>query len=434
MFKRLFLIGLIALLPILLSAKKEALIVAVGKYKNSKKVLHVGYDISNMEYLLEKQGFHVEILRDNQATYRNVVEQLKSYQSLSKNDVFVFYDTSHGVQIPDKNGDELDNFDEALVLYDAIFYNEKIVDVKEGILVDDELEFLLAKIRAKKLMMIDACHSGSFHKGFSVGYTTKGIERSVNFKNSRVKYFSQNHNSRVENLVVLSASKDNELSIDTPNSGGLFTDTVYKIWDKNPNISFKDLTYKTAQIIKTKEYDNLKPQQPQLESTNNQENTSVNLYLQDVEGYLDMDVRESHNNPISIKSVRPHYRIGSSIFFNINTFKKKGYLYILNVGERKIERIFPNRYYKSSKILNTKFRFPSRRFEIKAIISNHQKQQRTVVYAILSNKPIKQLENSSHLSFSILQDIFGNPNQKGWLKRIFSSNISVGKSDFWVYR
>jgi len=87
-----------------------------------------------------------------------------------------------------------------------------------------------------------------------------------------------------------------------------------------------------------------------------------------------------------------------------------------------------------SKILNDKFRFPSKRFEIKATISNHQKQQRTVAYAILSNSPIVQLENNSRLSFAILKDIFGDPSQSGWLNGIFSSNISVGKSDFWVFR
>ena len=283
-------------------------------------------------------------------------------------------------------------------------------------------------------MIIDACHSGSFHKGFSTGYTVKGIKRSRKFHNDRRDFFTQKHKKRVENLVVLSASKDNELSIDTPKNGGLFTDTIYRVWDKNPNISFRNLTYKTAQIIKGKNFNNLKPQQPQLNSTNNQENTSVNLYLQDVEGYLDMAVRKSHNNPIFITSARPHYSVGSPIYFKINTRHKKGYFYIINVGERKIERIFPNRYYKSSKILNDKFRFPSKRFEIKATISNQHQQQRTVAYAILSNSPIVQLENNSRLSFAILKDIFGDPSQSGWLSGIFSSNISLGKSDFWVYR
>jgi hypothetical protein len=440
MFKKLFIIWLIALTPILLFAKKEALIVAVGKYKNSKRVLHVGHDISKMEYLLEKQGFRVTILKDHQATYRNVVRHLKSYQQLSKNDVFVFYDTSHGVQIPDLNGDEADGQDEAFALYDATFDNVSIADVK-GILVDDELELLLDRIHAKKLMIIDACHSGSFYKSSSFfianssdSYTTKALNCSKNFYNNRKKFFSKTHKTDIKNLVVLSASKDNQLSIDTPTKGGLFTDTIYHVWDKNPNITFKDLTHKSMQIIKEQKFNNIKPQQPQLHSSNNQENTDMSLYLQDVEGYLDMTVKKSRKNPIFIKSVRPHYRVNSSIFFDINTRHKKGYLYILNVGEKKIERIFPNRYFSSSQILSTKFRFPSKKFAIQADITNHKRQQRTVAYAILSDTPIIQLEQNEKLSFELLKKIFGNPNKKGWWSDMFSSKVSVAKSDFWVFR
>jgi len=42
-----------------------------------------------------------------------------------------------------------------------------------GLLIDDELEILLGQISAKKLMIIDACHSGSFYKGLNEGYTIK---------------------------------------------------------------------------------------------------------------------------------------------------------------------------------------------------------------------------------------------------------------------
>jgi len=429
MFKRLFLIGILSLAPLSLFAKKEALIVAVGQYKNSKKMLHVGHDISKMEYLLEQRGFEVTVLRDAQATYRNVVKHLKSYQDLSRNDVFVFYDTSHGVQIPDLNDDEADGLDEAFALYDATFDNESIADVK-GILVDDELELLLGKISAKKLMIIDACHSGSFHKGLSTGYTTKGLHRSQSFHNSKKSFFSKRYNQKVENLVVLSASKDSQLSIDTPKNGGLFTDTLYKILDKNSNINFKDLTSKSVEIIKQKKFNNLKPQEPQLHSTNNHENIEIDVYLQEketksggnVEDYLDRIIQKSQGNRISIHSIKQHYRVGSSIYFDINTFRKKGYLYILNVGANKIERIFPNRFFTSSRIVSTRFRFPSKGFDIEADISNNKRQERTVAYVILSDKPIVQLEQNSKLSFERLKRVFRN------------SNLSVGKSDFWVFR
>ena len=435
MIKKLILAGVIALAPISLFAKKEALIVAVGKYKErSIKTLHVGYDISKMKYLLEKRGFNVTILQNRHATYHNVVKYLKYYKNLSSNDTFVFYNTSHGVQVPDLNGDETDGQDEAFALYDVTLNNSSIHDTK-GLLVDDELDFLLSKISAKKLMITDACHSGSIHKGFSSShYTTKNLSRSLNFKNSNRALFRKKQNYNVKNLVVLSASKDNQLSIDTASDGGLFTSTLYHVWEKNPNINFKDLANKTSEIIRNKRYNNITPQQPQVYSTNNEEGMEINLYLQDVEGYLDMAVRKSKNNSINIYSKYPKYKVNDNISFKIDTHNHKGYIYILNVGEKKIVKMFPNQYHKSSKISSKIFYFPSNKFDIQANISNERKSQRTVAYAILSDRPINLLEQNRELSSKILKKIFGNPNNKNWLNTMFSSNISVAKCEFLVVK
>ncbi len=69
---------------------------AVGSHRNYDGVLHVEHDIRKMVELLKRHNFHITILRDEKATYRNVVNSLKGYGGLSKDDVFVFYDTSHG--------------------------------------------------------------------------------------------------------------------------------------------------------------------------------------------------------------------------------------------------------------------------------------------------------------------------------------------------
>ena len=428
MIKKLFLIGLLALTPITLLAQKQALIVAVGQYRDSSiRQLHVGYDINKMQYLLEKRGFKVTILKDSEATYRNVIKQLISYRNLSKNDIFVFYNTSHGVQIDDLNGDENDGKDEAFALYDVTTNNSSVADIK-GLLVDDELNFLLSKIPAKKMMITDSCHGGSSYKGLSFGkYTTKSLSCSSNFKNSREAYFRQKHPNNVKNLVVLSASKDNQLSIDTSDNGGLFTDTLYTVWENNPKISFKELTSKVSVIIKKHSYDNIKPQEPQIHTTNNQEDIEINLYLQDVEGYLDMMIRKNQKNHIKLYSKLKTYKVGDNISFKIDTKKRKGHLYILNIDEKKIVKIFPNIYHKSSKIKATNFYFPPKNtnFNIEASISNHKSSQRTVAYAILSNRPIKELESNQKFSFKSLKRIFQNHN---------NSRISIAKSLFLVVR
>ncbi len=59
-----------------------------------------------------------------------------------------------------------------------------------------------------------------------------------------------------------------------------FTDIIYKVWRENPNSTFQELAEKLGEKIKSMDL----TQQPQLNSTNNQENISVSLYLPDVEG------------------------------------------------------------------------------------------------------------------------------------------------------
>ncbi len=93
MLKQLLLIGLL-LMPISIFAKKEALIVAVGSHRNYDGVLHVEHDIRKMVELLKRHNFHITILRDEKATYRNVVNSLKRVWGDSQKDgCLCLYDT-----------------------------------------------------------------------------------------------------------------------------------------------------------------------------------------------------------------------------------------------------------------------------------------------------------------------------------------------------
>ncbi len=435
MFKRFLLMGLILMSSITLFAKKEALIVAVGKYRDPYiPKLNVDSDIRKMEYLLKERGFHVVVLKNRDATLRKVVNQLKSYSNLSANDVFLFYDTSHGVQIPDLNGDETDGKDEAFALYDTTFYNNSVVDTR-GLLIDDEMDILLSRIKAKKLMITDACHSGSIHKGFSP-FTIKSLNISLEFHNYNKDILKRRNLKKPKNLISISASKDNELSIDN-GDGGIFTTAIYEIWKDNPNISFKELTYKSGETIKkiTQTASNLKPQQPQLYISDNETSSEpINLYLQDVEGYLDMVMRSAKSGNFIFNSYSRKYRVGSHISFQINTQNRKGYLYILNITDRGIDRIFPNQITSQSKISKSRFIFPNK-FDIEATISNpYLREERTVAYAILSDTIIREFEYPNRISFTTLKEIFGNPNKSSWLDIFSSREISIAKSQFHVIR
>ncbi|HHH51947.1 MAG TPA: hypothetical protein ENK76_06230, partial [Campylobacterales bacterium] len=399
MSKRLILLIIVLLLPITVFAKKEAFLVGVGKYRSSniRELKGVEKDIEKMKSLLIKKGFHVRVLMNSQATLRNVINTLKSYKTLSPNDVFLFYDSSHGVQVPDTSGDEQDGLDEAYALYDTTVDEDGVANL-DGILVDDELERYLSNISARKFIIADACHSGTMYKDIGGKIRTKGLNRSKRFVASRgilgkIK--------KVNNLVYLSASQAYELSIDT-DDGGVFTEAVYSSISSNPNITFRDLQVQSANHIQdmcnkiNQHGKRVDVFHPNLYVTDNR------LLNQPIDGYLNINIYsnnhlveeylgELQNSNIGRLDINmpSRYEVNDEISLNINTNGKSGYLYILTSRDNsnEINVLYPNKFYRNVKYLYGNFQFPlpNEKFQFIAT-KNSNRPERTLVYAILSKE------------------------------------------------
>lgn len=139
---------------------KKALLVGVN-YPNSKYELKgCVNDVFNMvELLKEYYGFeeeNIKILIDTDDSYEsptgsNIKKALKEFvQSSEDGDVMYFHFSGHGVQVPDKDGDEADGKDEALVATDI------------NLISDDDLRAIVRHLNpgAKFTMISDCCHSG----------------------------------------------------------------------------------------------------------------------------------------------------------------------------------------------------------------------------------------------------------------------------------
>ena len=103
----------------------------------------------------------VTVLKDSGATKAKVMAALAK---LVDDDVdhIVFTFSSHGTQVPDKNGDEkVDRVDEAFACHD-IKQSGRDWD-RKTVIVDDELKTLFEKVRKGVLVevVLDTCHSGS---------------------------------------------------------------------------------------------------------------------------------------------------------------------------------------------------------------------------------------------------------------------------------
>eukprot|EP00913_Durusdinium_trenchii_P008858 g8324.t1 len=125
-------------------------------------------DVANLQHVLTSEyGFHsddVVVLLNDRAT---ATEIAKSFCKLSKRirpqDLFVFYFSGHGTQLPDDNGDEKEDnpkdlLDEAIVPFDARRGKSGIANL----IRDDRLGALLDKVPARhQVAIFDCCHSGT---------------------------------------------------------------------------------------------------------------------------------------------------------------------------------------------------------------------------------------------------------------------------------
>jgi methylmalonyl-CoA mutase cobalamin-binding domain/chain len=157
-------------------AQSYALVVGVGEYKNldhSKNLRGVPKDIEHIKEILKTLGINnIHPLMNFNATRRAVIGKFKRYINSPHNrrgNSFIFYYTGHGVQIYDRNRDEQDGKDEAFALYDVSISGDKVIN--GGILLDDELYYLLSQIKSKKILILDKCYSDSSYRSVALSYS-----------------------------------------------------------------------------------------------------------------------------------------------------------------------------------------------------------------------------------------------------------------------
>ena len=180
---------------------RHALIVAIGNYPNPDEnlwpVISSVNDVPLIKNaLISNQGFeekNVQVLIDSQATKAGIVAALdKLIASVNKGDIVVIHFSSHGQQIEDDNGDEIDGLDECIVPYGAVFSQDetKYKDLLKGYLRDDLFGDKITLLRNKLgkegdvLVTLDACHSGSGTRGVETNKIRGGNVAMVssNFK------------------------------------------------------------------------------------------------------------------------------------------------------------------------------------------------------------------------------------------------------------
>ena len=209
-------------------AEHRALIVGVGEHQDASMNLPgIELDTAMMAAAAERLGFpprSIRTLLDEDATLAAFRRELASLAAAryGADDRVLVYFSGHGTHVPDDNGDESDDKDEALVLHDTRVSGGEL----HGFLRDDEFGRLLGAIPSSNvLVLVDACHSGSATKSFpAIG--ERG--RPKYFRNPAAAYGGGSVRARTlvpeprASHVLLSAAADDELAQAT-SQGSAFT-------------------------------------------------------------------------------------------------------------------------------------------------------------------------------------------------------------------
>ena len=374
--KTIKILTLTALLSTASMAQKEALVLGVSDYMGTTSDLAgVKEDVPRMAKLFQKWGFHVTVIENAQSM--NLESYLQNYTKLGAKDDFIFYYSGHGSHTRDMSGDEPDGEDEALVLSDGRV---------NRLFLDDALFGYLNAIRAKKMVFLDSCHSGTAFKAFGDKPKPKSIEDNEISGIIKTKSFRAKESKIGGEYIVLSAAQDQEQSLDTTN-GGLFTNALLKEF-RQPNATSaklmnirQNMENRIRQICKRTDSP---AHHPKLSASSNAlRYTSVNAFF------------KANTQPAPIRRPQKNIRLmgkksfheGDLLDFKIDTLGNSGYLTVFS-----IENDTPFIMYQSQTPMKGVLNF--KEFNIQPPIECYKAcrscaSEKSVVFVAFSAQPIK---------------------------------------------
>ena len=223
------------------AAQKVALLVETAGGPN----LYTDKDVVTIKKLLG-DAYKYKIISHKQATSANIRKALQEMSTLKADDTFVFYYSGHGARFQTGDSGEADGKDDFLVTADVSCKNNAVT----GVLSDNELNYLYAQIPARKIILIDACHSQTMYKGLSDGENTKYFKGCVGASITQGSTANTSFlTKQATNFLHIGASKENE-SAEGSKDGGIFTLALAKAIKENGNIPFSVLIQKVQENIR----------------------------------------------------------------------------------------------------------------------------------------------------------------------------------------
>lgn len=228
------------------NAKNRALLIGISQYSPNYEwpAISGTNDIDLIKGSLE--GFSIRELRNEQATYNNIIKEFEKLIQQSKpSDIVYIHFSGHGQPVEDYDGDEADGWDEAFVPYDA--GDKYIAGVYEGDkhLIDDTLNGYLERLRTKLgpsgylYVVIDACHAGEQFRGEEddeeapVRGSIVGISKNEKFfvaKLNNVKHYPIASESEKSNIVMMEACRSYQVNREIKRDDKFYGPLSYSVY------------------------------------------------------------------------------------------------------------------------------------------------------------------------------------------------------------
>lgn len=260
-----------------ISTKKKAICMGINNYVGTNNDLRgCVNDAKEWASLLNgTYGFEVQTLFDNQVTHNNFTERVGDLISSSKaGDSIVVSYSGHGSNVPDRNGDESDGRDEALVLYDSFLIDDSIREIFRSLHKEAFLTFIS-----------DSCHSGTVTRSFLSAINSEDNDNNIRPRymppeddeeaflsaspeiQTRIFYPEENMNE-----ILISGCLPSEYSYDAYIGGkfrGAMSYYAMQILKSQPEITFENFYGKLRRSLPSGNF----PQTPQLEGSDENKKT-----------------------------------------------------------------------------------------------------------------------------------------------------------------
>ena len=445
-----FVIWLLLMSIIMVSTARSddrALLIGVGRYAQFDERLNgVSLDIAMMREISHLMGFkgdEVKVLEHEHASTAKVYDAIENWliRGAGPDDRVLLYFSGHGSQIPDENMDEEDQFDEVLLLYDAFVKETSGRQSLSGVLIDDHLNRMLARMKSRNILVIlDACHSGSATKRLQLS------SRSFQTDPAKVKYFyyspsleaaggsggfdwtkPQAPPKDMGHYVAITACRDDEKTVAT-GQGSIFTlglrHTIRSAAAAGTSITPEDLQIGTEKFIRKQIRSDVAAFHPQI---------AGNMLLRKHPLALVSSVGE--DGFVRQKLETLVYKSNESVWLRLNKtcyepnealeisvwIPEPGFLYIMHIGvDDRATVLFPNRFHPQNVVQRGKITVPDRRMDFEMVAEGPAGIN--LITAFLTRSPLNGFQDGFKTAKGVLAELSPNSTRSlvmrqgsGWL-------------------